>query len=81
MTMKALNLGIFVVFQGRLFSGQIEHYRNEHRILCKDGTYRWILDQGSVVEKNAKGAPVRVVGTHTPDFVAGSPNFRLDDLK
>lgn len=48
-----------------LFSGQIEHYRNEHRILCKDGTYRWILDQGSVVEKNAKGAPVRVVGTHT----------------
>jgi len=48
-----------------LFSGQIERYRNEHRMLCKDGSYKWILDQGSIIERNAKGAPLRVLGTHT----------------
>ena len=48
-----------------LFSGEIEHYRNEHRMLCKDGSYKWILDQGSVVKRNAKGQPMRLVGTHT----------------
>lgn len=48
-----------------LFSGQIEYYRNEHRMLCKDGNYKWILDQGSIVERNEKGMPVRLVGTHT----------------
>lgn len=48
-----------------LFSGQLEHYRNEHRMLCKDGSYRWILDQGGIVERNAKGVPTRLIGTHT----------------
>ena len=48
-----------------LFSGQIEHYRNEHRMLCKDGSYKWILDQGTILERNAKGLPLRIVGTHT----------------
>ena len=48
-----------------LFSGQVEHYRNEHRMLCKDGSYKWILDQGTILERNAKGLPLRVVGTHT----------------
>lgn len=48
-----------------LFSGQIEHYRNEHRMLCKDGTYKWILDQGGIMERNAQGVPLRIIGTHT----------------
>ncbi|WP_263832594.1 PAS domain-containing protein [Sulfurospirillum oryzae] len=48
-----------------LFSGQNERYRNEHRMLCKDGTYRWVLDQGSIVEKNVDGIPVRIIGTYT----------------
>ena len=34
-------------------------------MLCKDGTYKWILDQGGIVERNAKGAPTRLIGTHT----------------
>lgn len=48
-----------------LFSGQIERYKNEHRMLCKDGSYKWILDQGCIIERNAKGAPTRILGTHT----------------
>ena len=48
-----------------LFSGQVRHYRNEHRMLCKDGSYKGILDQGGIIERNAKGAPIRLIGTHT----------------
>lgn len=42
-----------------------EIYSNIHRVLCKDGTYKWILDRGKVIEKNEKGKPIRMVGTHT----------------
>ncbi|MCL5129120.1 PAS domain-containing protein [Algibacter sp. L4_22] len=50
-------------FQKHL-SGEIEIYKNEHRVLCKDGTYRWILDQGKIVSKDKIGKPLRIIGTH-----------------
>lgn len=37
----------------------------EYRILCKDGTYKWILGRGKVVIRDADGKPIRMVGTHT----------------
>jgi PAS domain S-box-containing protein len=39
-------------------------YRNEHRLLCKDGTYKWILDQGKVIQWTETGEPLRMIGTH-----------------
>ncbi|MDG5491415.1 PAS domain-containing sensor histidine kinase [Psychroserpens sp. SPM9] len=46
-------------------NGLLEVYRNEHRVLCNDGTYKWILDKGKIVERDAKGKPKRIIGTHT----------------
>jgi diguanylate cyclase (GGDEF)-like protein/PAS domain S-box-containing protein len=40
-------------------------YLNEHRISCKDGSWKWILDRGLVVSRDAQGKPLRVIGTHT----------------
>lgn len=40
-------------------------YRNEHRILCKDGNWKWVLTRGMVISRDALGAPLRMVGTHT----------------
>ncbi|WP_395007868.1 CHASE domain-containing protein [Undibacterium sp.] len=40
-------------------------YLNEHRVLCKDGHYKWILDRGMVVNRDVDGKPIRMVGTHT----------------
>ncbi|MFB2897757.1 PAS domain S-box protein [Aerosakkonemataceae cyanobacterium BLCC-F50] len=39
-------------------------YINEHRLLCKDGTYKWILDRGQALW-NDQGKPIRMVGSHT----------------
>ncbi|BAV34650.1 diguanylate cyclase [Sulfuricaulis limicola] len=45
--------------------GKAAHYQNEHRVLCKDGTYKWVLDRGMIVSRDASGKPVRMIGTHT----------------
>ncbi len=42
-----------------------EYYRSEHRLLCKDGTYKWILDRGKVIELTTEGKPLRFIGTHS----------------
>lgn len=39
-------------------------YMNEYRVLCKDGSYKWILDRGQALwDKNGK--VVRMVGSQT----------------
>ena len=45
--------------------GDTETYSNIHRILCKDGSYKWILDRGIIVERTDDGQPKRLIGTHT----------------
>ena len=45
--------------------GKTQQYQNEHRILCKDGYYKWVLDRGVVVQRDKDGKPLRIIGTHT----------------
>lgn len=49
----------------RHFAGQTPVYSSEHRVLCRDGTYKWVLDRGKVISRTEDGKPLRVIGTHT----------------
>ena len=43
---------------------QVPEFNLEFRLKAKDGTYRWIHARGKIVERDKKGKPTRVVGTH-----------------
>lgn len=44
--------------------GEISEFVSEHRLRCKDGSYRWIHDRGTVASRSADGKPLRLIGTH-----------------
>ena len=45
-------------------SGEREVFSYEFRLMTRSGEYMWILSRGKIVERNEKGDPVRMVGTH-----------------
>jgi PAS domain S-box-containing protein len=46
------------------FAKKTPFYISEHRVLCKDGTYKWILDRGQALWDEA-GNVLRMTGSHT----------------
>ena len=47
------------------FAGETPIYSNEHRIRCKDGSWKWVLSRGMVISRDEQGRPLRMTGTHT----------------
>jgi diguanylate cyclase (GGDEF)-like protein/PAS domain S-box-containing protein len=45
--------------------GKIPAYASEHRMRCKDGSWKWILDRGMVISRDQDGKPLRMIGTHS----------------
>ncbi len=46
-------------------NGEVDFYANEHRVLCKDNTYKWILDRGKIISFTWDNKPERMIGMHT----------------
>lgn len=46
------------------FDGVKEGYEAEIRVRHKDGHWVWVMEKGKVVERDADGHPLRIVGTH-----------------
>ncbi len=49
----------------RHFAGETAVYQMEHRLRCKNGTYKWILSRGKIIQRVDDGRPLRIIGTHT----------------
>jgi diguanylate cyclase (GGDEF)-like protein/PAS domain S-box-containing protein len=46
-------------------SGLTKTYSNEHRVRCKDGSWKWVLSRGMVISRDDQGRPLRMIGIHT----------------
>ena len=67
-------------FFERHLQGDTEIYQNEHRLKCKDGSYKWILSRGKIIEWTEDGKPKRVIGTHTDITERKQAKFLLEKL-
>jgi PAS domain S-box-containing protein len=52
-----------VVFKKHL-NGETDRYTHEHRLRCKDGSYKWFLSQGRVFDRDDEGHATRIIGSH-----------------
>jgi diguanylate cyclase (GGDEF)-like protein/PAS domain S-box-containing protein len=48
-----------------VMEGRSQAHKIEYRMMHKDGSIRWILDQAKVMKRDAGGKPTRMSGTHT----------------
>lgn len=44
--------------------GLTPDFKVEHRLKCKNGSYKWILNWGKISERNKDGTPLRALGIH-----------------
>lgn len=45
-------------------SGKLPECRAEFRLACADGAWKWVLSVGLIVERDANGTPLRMLGTY-----------------
>ena len=43
--------------------GKVPFSVSEHRLLCKNGSYKWVLGRGIIVSRTEEGKPLRLIGT------------------
>ncbi len=44
--------------------GGTDMFEFEYRVKAKSGEWKWLLDRAKIVERNEKGAPLKMTGTH-----------------
>lgn len=61
-------------------AGNTPIYVCAHRLLAKDGSYRWVEARAQIMERDAQGNPLRMLGTHTDIHQAKVDQEALSDL-
>lgn len=69
---------------GRVYSdyiaGRLPEYRVEFRQRTKHGSWKWVLSLGKVMIRDASGAPLRLLGTHTDIDIEKHAQMRVRRL-
>lgn len=47
-----------------ILQGEQTSFYHELKLRCKNGEYKWVLDSGKVIKRNAKGRPILMAGSH-----------------
>ncbi len=63
------------------FNGEMSVYTSEYRIRCKDGQYKWVLDRGQAIERQANGRPLRTIGLQSDITARKLAEQQLRDSK
>ncbi|PJZ68936.1 hypothetical protein CH373_07975 [Leptospira perolatii] len=61
--------------------GISEIFDTDFRMLCKDGSWKWIRSRGKVIEKDSNGKPLRALGIHLDISEAKEAEQQLRDNK
>lgn len=56
---------VLAIVYRHIDNAESDHFQLEFRLRCKDGGYRWVLGKGDVVERDAQGRALHLIGTHT----------------
>jgi PAS domain S-box-containing protein len=65
---------------GRHLRKETSFYQTEHRLRCKDGTYKWIVDQGRIVARDDQGNPVQFIGINYDISARKASELELENL-
>ncbi|NOQ22480.1 MAG: PAS domain-containing protein [Candidatus Aegiribacteria sp.] len=65
---------------GKHERGETEIFEVEHRMRNKDGSWRWVLNWGRIVERDEDGKPVRALGTHLDISRRKNAELAMKDL-
>jgi|GEM_PF-244382 len=59
------DLNILIESDKKYKEKKAESHSLEYRIIHKDGSVRWVLDRGVIIQRDAIGNPLKIIGTHT----------------
>lgn len=71
------DIDCLMAMRQKSIDGSDRSFTNEHRKLCKDGSWRWVMVRGMVVKRDAKGEALRMIGTYTDIHASKEATDRL----